>query len=92
MFHELASLVTEGFLPESAEVDFMGTTEILRVINEQDRRVAPAVAECIGEIARVVDAVTESFRRGARLLYVGAGTSGRLGILDAAECPPTFGT
>jgi N-acetylmuramic acid 6-phosphate etherase len=92
LFHELASLVTEGFLPESAEVDFMGTTEILRVINEQDRRVAPAVAECIGEIARVVDAVTESFRRGARLLYVGAGTSGRLGILDAAECPPTFGT
>jgi N-acetylmuramic acid 6-phosphate etherase len=92
LFHELASLVTEGFLPESAEVDFLETEEILRVINEQDRRVAPAVAECIPQIARVVDAVTESFRRGARLLYVGAGTSGRLGILDAAECPPTFGT
>jgi len=92
LFRELASLVTEGFLTESAEVDTLATADVLRVINEQDRRVAPAVAECIPEIARVVDAVAASFRRGARLFYVGAGTSGRLGILDAAECPPTFGT
>jgi N-acetylmuramic acid 6-phosphate etherase len=92
LFRELSSLVTEGFLPESSEIDSMETSDVLRVINEQDRRVAPAVAECVPEIARAVDAVTASFRRGGRLLYVGAGTSGRLGILDAAECPPTFGT
>jgi N-acetylmuramic acid 6-phosphate etherase len=92
LFRELATLVTEGFLPESTEIDTMDTLGILRVIHEQDRLVAPAVWRCAPEIARVVDRVTESFRRGGRLIYIGAGTSGRLGILDAAECPPTFGT
>jgi N-acetylmuramic acid 6-phosphate etherase len=92
LFRELATLVTEGFLPESTEIDTMDTVGILRVIHEQDRLVAPAVWQCAPEIARVVDRVTESFRRGGRLIYIGAGTSGRLGILDAAECPPTFGT
>ncbi|MGQ0722587.1 MAG: N-acetylmuramic acid 6-phosphate etherase [Candidatus Eiseniibacteriota bacterium] len=92
LFRELATLVTEGSLPESTEIDTMDTLGILRVIHEQDRLVAPAVWQCAPEIARVVDRVTESFRRGGRLIYIGAGTSGRLGILDAAECPPTFGT
>jgi len=92
LFEELAGLVTEGELPESRRIDTLGPEEILRVINDQDRKVAPAVGECIPVIARVVERVTESFRAGGRLLYVGAGTSGRLGVLDAAECPPTFGT
>ncbi len=92
LFEELASLVTEGELSESRQIDTLGPEEILRVINEQDRQVAPAVADCIPQIARVVEQVTESFRAGGRLVYLGAGTSGRLGILDAAECPPTFGS
>jgi len=92
LFDELASLVTEGILAESKAIDTRDTAGILEIINEQDQRVAPAVADRIPEIARVVDRVVDSFARGGRLLYVGAGTSGRLGILDAAECPPTFGT
>jgi N-acetylmuramic acid 6-phosphate etherase len=92
LFRELTALVTEGFLPESADIDTLDTLGILRVIHEQDRLVAPAVWRCAPEIARVVDRVTQSFHGGGRLIYVGAGTSGRLGILDAAECPPTFGT
>jgi N-acetylmuramic acid 6-phosphate etherase len=92
LFRELASLVTEAFLPESADIDTLDTLGVLRVIHEQDRRVALAVGECLPEIARVADRVTASLRLGGRLVYVGAGTSGRLGVLDAAECPPTFGT
>ncbi len=89
---ELARLVTETTLSESADVDRQDAVGILRIIHEQDRRVADAVGACLPQIARIVEAVTESFRGGGRLLYVGAGTSGRLGVLDAAECPPTFGT
>jgi N-acetylmuramic acid 6-phosphate etherase len=89
---EIASLVTEGFLAESADLDTLDVPGILRVIHEQDLRVAPAVGACLPEIARVVDGVSRSFRAGGRLLYLGAGTSGRLGVLDASECPPTFGT
>jgi N-acetylmuramic acid 6-phosphate etherase len=70
----------------------MDSLGVLRVINDQDRKVPEAVGECLPDVARVVERVTETFRAGGRLLYVGAGTSGRLGILDAAECPPTFGT
>lgn len=92
LFRELSSLATEGLLPESSDLDTLDTPAIVRIINEQDRRVPAAVGECLAEIARVADRAAESFRSGGRLLYVGAGTSGRLGILDAAECPPTFGT
>ncbi len=92
LFEELGRLITEGELAESRQIDTLGAEEILRVINEQDRRVAAAVADCIPKIAVVVDRVVTSFRAGGRLLYLGAGTSGRLGILDASECPPTFGT
>ena len=92
LFEELSALVTEGVLPESRDLDILETADILRVIHEQDCRVAPAVGACLPEIARVVEGVVEAFRRGGRLLYLGAGTSGRLGILDASECPPTFGT
>jgi N-acetylmuramic acid 6-phosphate etherase len=92
LFDELSSLVTEGVLAASRDIDQRETVDVLRIIHEQDCLVAPAVGMTIPEIARVVERVAESFAGGGRLLYVGAGTSGRLGVLDAAECPPTFGT
>ena len=85
-------MVTEGSLEESRDIDTLDALGILRVIHEQDLRVPAAVGECLPQVARVVDGVVGRFAAGGRLLYVGAGTSGRLGILDAAECPPTFGT
>ncbi len=69
-----------------------GAEEIAHLINEEDQKVAPAVEEKIPVIARAIETVRESLSRGGRLIYAGAGTSGRLGVLDAAECPPTFGT
>lgn len=90
LFREISSLSTEGVLAASREIDTLDSLGVLRVIHEQDLTVAPAVGRCLPEIALVVDALVESFRQGGRLLYVGAGTSGRLGILDASECPPTF--
>jgi N-acetylmuramic acid 6-phosphate etherase len=73
------------------DLEHMGTAELLAAINSEDRRVPEAVAEAIPAITRVVDAVAERMLRGGRLFYLGAGTSGRLGIVDASECPPTFG-
>jgi N-acetylmuramic acid 6-phosphate etherase len=84
--------VTERTNPVSASLDTKSTREILRIINREDRRVAPAVAKALPQIARAVDLAVEAVRRGGRMIYLGAGTSGRLGMLDAAECPPTFGT
>jgi N-acetylmuramic acid 6-phosphate etherase len=77
--------------PRSRGLDRKSTGEILRVINREDARVPASVARELPHIARAVDAVARAFRRGGRLIYVGAGTSGRLATLDAAECPPTFG-
>ena len=73
-------------------MDSKSTAEILRILNREDARVAGAVKQALPKIQRAVDAIVESIRRGGRLIYVGAGTSGRLAVLDAAECPPTFGT
>ena len=87
----LENLLTEQTNPAAARIDALATTEMLRVINAEDSRVADAVAREIPSIARAVDAIVEAFQRGGRLVYIGAGTSGRLGVLDAAECPPTFG-
>jgi N-acetylmuramic acid 6-phosphate etherase len=86
----LASLPTEARNAASSHIDELSTLDMLRVINEQDRTVAAAVAAEIESIARAVDAIAERFERGGRLFYIGAGTSGRLGVLDASECPPTF--
>lgn len=86
----LSNLLTEEPNPASVDIDCESTESILRIINQEDQKVAVAVAAEIPQIARAVDVVTESFRNGGRLFYVGAGTSGRLGILDASECPPTF--
>ena len=84
--------ITERANPASASLDTKSTREILRIINRQDHKVAPAVARVIPQIARAVDLIVESLAQGGRLIYLGAGTSGRLGVLDAAECIPTFGT
>ena len=87
----LENLLTEQRNPASAAIDTLSTEEMLRVVNGEDRKVAEAVAREIPAIARAVDAIVGAFRRGGRLFYIGAGTSGRLGVLDASECPPTFG-
>ncbi len=86
----LASLPTETRNPRSAHIDELSTLDMLRVINDEDRTVPEAVATQLPVIAEAVDRIAERFSRGGRLLYIGAGTSGRLGVLDASECPPTF--
>ena len=82
---------TEQRNPRSRGLDRKSTREILRIIHAEDARVPRAVAQEIPRIARAVDAIVRALRSGGRLIYVGAGTSGRLAVLDAAECPPTFG-
>src|SRR6218665_1381310 len=89
---ELETLVSEARNPDTVEIDLMSTSEILGAMNREDRRVPEAVEKVIPEIAEAVDRIVEAFRKGGRLIYMGAGTSGRLGVLDAVECPPTFGT
>jgi N-acetylmuramic acid 6-phosphate etherase len=84
--------MTEGRNPATMDIDRVPTIEMLEKINREDRLVADAVAKTLPEIAKTVDAVAECFANGGRLFYIGAGTSGRLGILDASECPPTYGT
>ena len=85
-------LKTEQRNPRTRGLDRKSTLEILRVLNREDARVAIAVRRELPKIARAVDAIVKSFRNGGRLFYAGAGTSGRLAVLDAAEWPPTFGT
>jgi len=92
MPRDLARLTTEQRNPRSRDIDRRTTLEIVDIINAEDRGVARAVGRRRRAIARAVDLVVESLRQGGRLFYVGAGTSGRLGVLDASECPPTFGT
>ncbi|MEO5619068.1 MAG: N-acetylmuramic acid 6-phosphate etherase [Candidatus Eisenbacteria bacterium] len=91
-FDEFARLATEQRNPRTLDLDTLGATAILERISAEDRTVPDAVALEIPYVARVVELVVESFRAGGRLIYVGAGTSGRLGVLDASECPPTFGS
>jgi N-acetylmuramic acid 6-phosphate etherase len=92
LFDQLSGLTTEGRNPRSLDLDRMDAGAILELINDEDRRVAEIVGGEIPYIRQAVDLVVDAFRSGGRLLYVGAGTSGRLGVLDAAECPPTFGS
>lgn len=86
----LENLLTEQVNPASEGIDGLPTARILAIINGEDRKVADAVEREIPAIARAVDAIVDAIRGGGRLFYIGAGTSGRLGVLDAAECPPTF--
>src|SRR5689334_17164856 len=92
IFRELGKLVTEQRNPRSRNLDRLSTAQILKLMNQEDRRVPLAVGRELPNITRAVDLIVERLERGGRLFYVGAGTSGRLGVLDATECPPTFGT
>ncbi len=92
VFEEFASLITEQRNPRSGSIDVLEIEDVLKLINEEDAGVPGAVREEIPFIARAVELVVSAIAGGGRLIYVGAGTSGRLGVLDAAECPPTFGT
>src|ERR1039457_7060385 len=84
------NLLTEQINPASDGIDALPTARILEIVNAEDRQVADAVAREVLAIARAVDAIVAAIQRGRHLFYIGAGTSGRLGVLDAAECPPTF--
>jgi N-acetylmuramic acid 6-phosphate etherase len=86
----LATLPTEARNPATEHIDELPTLEMLRLINDEDAKVAAAVAAELPQIAKAVDAIASRFEQGGRLFYIGAGTSGRLGVLDASECPPTF--
>lgn len=87
----LSHLVSEQRNPDTMDIDLLPSLEILKRINQQDKLVPLAVAKVLPEIALAVDKISEAFRQGGRLIYIGAGSSGRLGIVDASECPPTFG-
>ena len=86
-----SELTTEKVNPATAHIDECTTLEMVKLINDEDKKVAAAVEGVLPEVAKAVEAIAESFLRGGRLFYIGAGTSGRLGVLDASECPPTFG-
>ena len=92
LFEEISSLQTEQRNAASMNIDVASVSEILKIINTEDNTVPAAVEKEIPYIAKAVELVVASFKAGGRLFYFGAGTSGRLGVIDAAECPPTFGT
>lgn len=86
----LSELITEQRNPDSLDIDLKSTEEIVAIFHEENRKVLAAVESVSAAIAESVELITDAFRRGGRLFYIGAGTSGRLGVLDASECPPTF--
>lgn len=92
LFNQLLTLKTEERNLKTFSIDSLSTTRVLRLINAEDEKVARAVRKEIPYISRAVELIMKSFRKKGRLIYVGAGTSGRLGVLDASECPPTFGS
>jgi len=89
---QLGTLTTEAFRPELADIDQLPTLDIARLMNGEDASVPAAVSRQLPGIAAAIDAIAERMARGGRLIYAGAGTAGRLGVLDASECPPTFNT
>ena len=92
MLDDLSKLITEQRNPNSIDIDLKSTEEVLQIFHEEDRKAIAAVEAESASIAQGITLITEAFRRDGRLFYVGAGTSGRLGVLDASECPPTFST
>lgn len=92
LFNQLSTLLTEQRNPETRTIDLASSFEIVRAINNEDKKVAGFVETKLSVIGEAVEMIASKLREGGRLLYFGAGTSGRLGVLDAAECPPTFGT
>lgn len=91
LLEQLTRLITEQRNPDSIEIDRMSALEIVQLINNEDKKVALAVEKCLPQIALAVEKIVAAFQASGRLVYIGAGTSGRLGVLDASECPPTFG-
>lgn len=89
---DLTTMITESRNQASLTIDQLTTIDMLKVINDEDKKVAFAVEKQLPQIAQAVDKIVEAFQQQGRLIYIGAGTSGRLGILDASECPPTYGT
>ncbi|WP_047690201.1 N-acetylmuramic acid 6-phosphate etherase [Vibrio sp. ZOR0018] len=87
----LSHLISEGRNPDTMDIDLLSAQEIVERLNQQDKHVPLAVEKVLPEIALAVDRITYAFKHSGRLIYIGAGTSGRLGVLDASECPPTFG-
>lgn len=92
LFNQLNTLLTEQRNPHTTAIDMADSLEIARLINEEDKKVAEKVEQKLPVIAEAIEIIANKIREGGRLLYFGAGTSGRLGVLDASECPPTFGT
>jgi len=92
LFSELSKLTTEQRNPHSMDIDARSTEEILKIINDEDKTIPYAVEKELPYIAQAVELIVKALKNGGRLLYFGAGTSGRLGVVDASECPPTFGT
>ena len=88
---DLQKISTERRNPASAHIDELSTLDMVKIVNDEDKKVALAVEKILPEIAKAVDIITDRLSKGGRLFYLGAGTSGRLGILDASECPPTYG-
>ncbi|MEY9979298.1 N-acetylmuramic acid 6-phosphate etherase [Lysinibacillus sp. RC79] len=88
----MTKLTTEGYHPQSANLDLMSIAEIVQLMNEDDVKIPLAIAKVLPEIEQAIEVVIHALKNGGRLFYVGAGTSGRIGLLDAVECPPTFST
>ena len=91
LLQTLSTLITEQRNPNSMNVDCLSALEIVQLMNEEDKQVSLAIEKCLPQIAQAVERIVAAFQQGGRLVYIGAGTSGRLGVLDASECPPTFG-
>ena len=91
LLQTLSTLITEQRNPNSMNVDSLSALEIVQLMNEEDKQVPLAIEKCLPQIAQAVECIVAAFQQGGRLVYIGAGTSGRLGVLDASECPPTFG-
>ena len=91
LLQTLSTLITEQRNPNSMYVDSLSALEIVQLMNEEDKQVPLAIEKCLPQIAQAVECIVAAFQQGGRLVYIGAGTSGRLGVLDASECPPTFG-
>lgn len=92
LFEQLSALLTEQRNPDTMSIDMANSLEIVKSINDEDKKVAVYIEKRLHVIADAVEAIASKIKKGGRLLYFGAGTSGRLGVLDASECPPTFGT
>ena len=91
LLQTLSTLITEQRNLNSMHVDSLSALEIVQLMNQEDKQVPLAIEKCLPQIAQAVECIVAAFQQGGRLVYIGAGTSGRLGVLDASECPPTFG-